>query len=162
MSRTKKRPLPAGRMDPQVALVFGLITVAISVPPITFGVNALTGMCGVVAFIGYVMFYTLMKQRTTMAIIVAENVIRSLRRHVRTLRKSGAISKSEKLWGHVRYFERRMPQLNYHQGRCKGLPIGSGITEGTCKSLVAQRAKRGGQRWRPQGLSAVLSIRALR
>ncbi|MCP4445557.1 MAG: protoheme IX farnesyltransferase [Myxococcales bacterium] len=70
MSRTKKRPLPAGRMDPQVALVFGLIAVAISVPLLTFGVNALTGMCGVVAFISYVMFYTPMKQRTTMAVIV--------------------------------------------------------------------------------------------
>lgn len=70
MARTKKRPLPDGRMDPQVALIFGLINVAIAVPLLTFGVNALTGMCGVVAFISYVMLYTPMKQRTTMATIV--------------------------------------------------------------------------------------------
>ncbi len=70
MARTKKRPLPAGRMDPMVALVFGLITVGIAVPLLTFGVNALTGMCGVVAFISYVMLYTPMKQRTTIATIV--------------------------------------------------------------------------------------------
>lgn len=70
MSRTKQRPLPAGRMDPRVALVFGLSTVAISVPLLTFGVNALTGLCGVIAFISYVMLYTPMKQRTTIATIV--------------------------------------------------------------------------------------------
>ncbi len=70
MARTKKRPLPDGRMDPQVALVFGLVNVAIAVPVLTFGVNALTGMCGVVAFISYVMLYTPMKQRTTIATIV--------------------------------------------------------------------------------------------
>lgn len=70
MSRTRTRPLPAGRMDPQVALVFGLALVAISVPLLTFGVNALTGLCGVIAFISYVMLYTPMKQRTTIATIV--------------------------------------------------------------------------------------------
>ena len=70
MSRTRTRPLPAGRMDPNVALVFGLALVAIAVPLLTFGVNALTGLCGVVAFISYVMLYTPMKQRTTIATIV--------------------------------------------------------------------------------------------
>lgn len=70
MARTKNRPLPGGRMDPNVALLFGLATVAISVPLLTFAVNALTGLCGVVAFISYVMFYTPMKQRTTIATLV--------------------------------------------------------------------------------------------
>ena len=70
MARTKKRPLPDGRMDPRVALIFGLVTVGIAVPLLTFGVNALTGMCGVVAFISYVMLYTPMKQRSTIATLV--------------------------------------------------------------------------------------------
>jgi protoheme IX farnesyltransferase len=70
MARTKTRPLPAGRMDPRVALVFGLVTVAISVPLLTFGVNALTGLCGAVAFVSYVMLYTPMKQRSTVATLV--------------------------------------------------------------------------------------------
>ena len=70
MARTRTRPLPAGRMDPNVALVYGLALVAIAVPVLTFGVNALTGLCGVVAFISYVMLYTPMKQRTTIATIV--------------------------------------------------------------------------------------------
>ena len=70
MARTKTRPLPAGRMQPGVALVFGLALVAIAVPLLTFAVNALTGLCGVVAFISYVMLYTPMKQLTTVATLV--------------------------------------------------------------------------------------------
>lgn len=42
-----------------------------------------------------------------------------------------------------------------------GLPTGSGVTEGACKSLIAKRTKRGGQRWRPRGISAVLALRSL-
>ena len=43
MSRTMNRPLPAQRMDPQVALKFGLALAAISVPLLTFAVGALPG-----------------------------------------------------------------------------------------------------------------------
>lgn len=43
----------------------------------------------------------------------------------------------------------------------RGLHVGSGITEGACKSLIAARAKRGGQRWKPQGVDAVLTLRSL-
>ena len=42
-----------------------------------------------------------------------------------------------------------------------GLPTGSGVTEGACKSLIASRAKRSGQRWRAIGISAVLALRSL-
>ncbi len=42
-----------------------------------------------------------------------------------------------------------------------GLHVGSGVTEGACKSLIAARAKRSGQRWRPQGISSVLTLRTL-
>jgi hypothetical protein len=42
-----------------------------------------------------------------------------------------------------------------------GLHTGSGVTEGACKSLIAARAKRSGQRWRPTGIRAVLALRSL-
>lgn len=42
-----------------------------------------------------------------------------------------------------------------------GLQQGSGVTEGSCKSLITMRAKRTGQRWRPIGISALLAIRCL-
>jgi hypothetical protein len=42
-----------------------------------------------------------------------------------------------------------------------GVHMGSGVTEGACKSLIMQRAKRSGQRWRPVGISNALQLRSL-
>jgi hypothetical protein len=40
--------------------------------------------------------------------------------------------------------------------------VGSGATEGTCKSVVVGiRTKRSGQRWRAEGLANVLTLRAI-
>ena len=51
--------------------------------------------------------------------------------------------------------------FRYARMRRLGLHVGSGVTEGACKSLIAARAKRSGQRWRPLGISAVLTLRSL-
>ena len=42
-----------------------------------------------------------------------------------------------------------------------GLPVGSGATEGACKSVIGFRTKRSGQRWHDEGVSAVLTLRAI-
>ncbi len=70
MARTKNRPLPARRLDPQVALVFGVAQALIAVPVLTFVLNPLSGLLGVVALISYVMLYTPLKQTTTLATLV--------------------------------------------------------------------------------------------
>lgn len=70
MSRTKERPLPAGRLDPQVALNLGVVQALAAVPVLTFALNALTGTLAVVALLSYVMLYTPLKQRTTAATVV--------------------------------------------------------------------------------------------
>ncbi|HTE52502.1 MAG TPA: heme o synthase [Kofleriaceae bacterium] len=70
MARTRTRPLPAGRMRPSVALWFGLALAFAAVPVLTFAVNPLTGLLGVVAFLSYVMLYTPLKQRTTVATLI--------------------------------------------------------------------------------------------
>ena len=51
--------------------------------------------------------------------------------------------------------------MNYAKLRKQNIPIGSGATEGACKSLIAARAKRSGQRWSRRGLNAVLNVRAV-
>ena len=43
----------------------------------------------------------------------------------------------------------------------RNLPIGSGMVEAACKTVVAQRLKRSGMRWRHQGGQAILTLRAL-
>lgn len=70
MSRTRGRPLPSGRMRPNVALVSGAIMGLGALPVLTFGVNALTGLLGSVALLSYVLVYTPLKRRTTVSLLV--------------------------------------------------------------------------------------------
>ncbi len=70
MVRTRERPLPAQRLDPRVALWQGLGLAAISLPALTFGVNALTGLLAAIALVSYVLVYTPMKPRTSLAVFV--------------------------------------------------------------------------------------------
>jgi heme o synthase len=67
MARTRTRPLPSGRMAPRVALHFGLAQAFVGVPVLTLAVDPLTGLLGVIALLAYVMVYTPLKQRTTLA-----------------------------------------------------------------------------------------------
>ena len=53
------------------------------------------------------------------------------------------------------------PRTHYASHRASGLPCGSSPTEGACKSVVKARACRSGQRWHPEGVDNVLTLRAL-
>lgn len=70
MARTAGRPLPAGRLAPKVALVFGLAISIASAPVLVFGVNATTGMLAVLASLVYVLAYTPLKRRSHWAVQV--------------------------------------------------------------------------------------------
>jgi protoheme IX farnesyltransferase len=70
MPRTMNRPLPAGRMEPAVALKFGLALAAVSVPMLTFAVGALPGLLASIALVSYVLLYTPMKRQTAAALLV--------------------------------------------------------------------------------------------
>jgi len=59
------------------------------------------------------------------------------------------------------YISGNQSRMRYAKLRRAGFPTGSGVTEGACKSLVAMRAKRSGQRWYHDGLTAALTLRAL-
>lgn len=56
------------------------------------------------------------------------------------------------------YFRKHRHRMNYAQFRGRGLPIGSGLVEAACKTLVAQRIKLSGMRW-GRGAQAILTIR---
>lgn len=51
--------------------------------------------------------------------------------------------------------------MRYVTLRIAGLPVGSGVTESTCKTVFGLRTKRSGQRWREAGLRGVVTLRAL-
>lgn len=51
--------------------------------------------------------------------------------------------------------------MNYAGHLSYNLPIGSGVIEAACKTLVAQRMNCSGMRWRHPGGQGVLTLRSL-
>lgn len=95
----------------------------------------------------------------------SDSAIYRIRDFVRALHAE-AITKNdpilvEQLEPHLTYLENNAHRMRYARLIDAGLPIGSGATEGACKSVIQKRANSGGQRWRPAGLEAVLTLRAV-
>ena len=67
----------------------------------------------------------------------------------------------EKLEAAITYFSNHKHQMNYAKYQQAKYPIGSGVTEAACKTLVKQRLCQSGMRWKEKGASVVLSLRAL-
>jgi hypothetical protein len=57
------------------------------------------------------------------------------------------------------YFRNNRQRTRYHQYIAQGLPIGSGVVEAACKTLVTQRLKQSGMRWDEKGGQAILTVR---
>lgn len=60
----------------------------------------------------------------------------------------------------IRYLSNKKHLMKYAEARKLGLAIGSGSVEATCKCVVAVRFKRSGARWKPEGASPLLAVRA--
>jgi hypothetical protein len=71
----------------------------------------------------------------------------------------GSQKKREILKG-LEYFKKHRDRMKYASYRKHGWPIGSGVIEGACKSLIKQRTGLSGQRWSPDGALDILWIRA--
>ena len=59
------------------------------------------------------------------------------------------------------YFRQHRHRMCYATMKARDLPIGSGVVEAACKTLVTQRLKRSGMRWRHPGGQAILTFRSL-
>jgi hypothetical protein len=87
----------------------------------------------------------------------AESVRRSLQRLLKTPTLSA--NRARLLDRAVRHFATHRDRMNYADCARRNLPIGSGVMEAACKTLVAQRLKLSGQRWAPAGAQAILTPR---
>ncbi len=59
------------------------------------------------------------------------------------------------------YFINHRHMMDYAAQVKQQLPIGSGVTEAACKTLVKQRLCGSGMRWKNKGAKVILSLRAL-
>lgn len=83
-----------------------------------------------------------------------EKVIRALARlHKRFPRRS-------KIASVLQYMRNHRHMMRYADYSEVGLPIGSGVVEAACKTLVTQRMKHSGMRWGQQGGQAILNLRS--
>jgi heme o synthase len=70
MARTRRRPLPSGRLDPWQALVFAIILGILSLVVFVSFVNMLTAVLSLLALLSYVLVYTPMKRVSSLALVV--------------------------------------------------------------------------------------------
>jgi len=70
MRRTRDRPLPAGRLDPVVALAFGILVPAFALPVLALTAGPLSAGLALAALLIYVGVYTPLKQRSSLALFV--------------------------------------------------------------------------------------------
>jgi len=59
------------------------------------------------------------------------------------------------------YFRRNKERMRYDEFRAKGMHIGSGIAESSCKYLVQARLKQSGMHWTEQGAESILQLRRM-
>lgn len=59
------------------------------------------------------------------------------------------------------YIGNHLPRMDYYLHELMGLPIGSGVTEAACKSVVKERLCGSGMKWSSRGAGEVLQLRAL-
>ena len=69
MERTRRRPIPGGRIRPEEALVFGLALSAAGLAVLVF-VNPLTLALGAASLVSYVLAYTPLKRVTSLCTVV--------------------------------------------------------------------------------------------
>jgi len=69
----------------------------------------------------------------------------------------------ENLNSAITYFKNNTEarRMSYYKFVKENLPIGSGVTEAACKTIIKQRLGGSGMRWKQKGIKMILSLRAL-
>ena len=70
MSRTRRRPLPTGRLSPEIVLAFGSLLAVVGLTLLATCVSSLSASLGWVALSSYVLAYTPLKRVTTWSLHV--------------------------------------------------------------------------------------------
>lgn len=90
----------------------------------------------------------------------AREVAAGIRRRASTARLNN--QKRIKADACAKYLTNKAAYLDYPTALAEGWPVASGVIEGTCRYLVADRMDITGARWSVNGAEAVLKLRAVR
>lgn len=97
----------------------------------------------------------------------AANILKEMEElSMKKLRKTSskkALKQLEPVKAAITYFHNNTEKyrMTYAENREANLPIGSGVTEAACKTIVKQRLCKSGMRWKEKGAGVILSLRAL-
>lgn len=61
----------------------------------------------------------------------------------------------------ISYFGNHLDKMDYSQYQREHRPIGSGVTEAACKTVIKQRLCGAGMKWKPTGAATVLRLRSM-
>ncbi len=87
---------------------------------------------------------------------------RALRAMNYLLKSRNPKGKSKKdLLAAMRFFRNNLKRMKYAGFHHRNLPVGSGVVEAACKSIVKARMCQSGMRWTKEGGETILSIRTL-
>ena len=77
--------------------------------------------------------------------------------------KKAREQKQKSLAAAITYFtnNNEKSRMNYAESIALNHPIGSGVTEAACKTIVKQRLGQSGMQWKDKGAGVILSLRAL-
>ena len=92
----------------------------------------------------------------------ASRFIKELQKQRALLDKKNFIERDEALRQVITYYENNKSKMTYARHVKDHLPIGSGVTEAACKTLIKQRMCISGSRWKEEGASCVLALRTLK
>jgi hypothetical protein len=89
----------------------------------------------------------------------AKNVIRSIKYYKNKFKLP--TDRAEELKSELTFFKGNVRKMHYSFFLKKGWPIGSGVVEAACKSVVKTRLCRSGMRWSIPGGQAILNLRSI-
>src|SRR5262249_28786351 len=67
----------------------------------------------------------------------------------------------EKLARAITNFKNQKERMKYEEYQKEKYPIGSGVTEAACKTLIKERLCKSGMQWKNKGASVVIALRSL-
>ena len=99
--------------------------------------------------------------------VLVNGQISALLKRLRQLRKSvpsrgpNTLAKRTVLDEQLAYFTERRAIMRYGEYRRADLELATGVIEGACRYVVAERLDCSGMRWAPEGAQAVLQLRCI-